>query len=250
MQASHVPLKWQWHSQKGAERRENRDACGLFANTTTSFAVIMDASEKGENGQAFNAQWSKFLIEALGRYASGPTSEHVLEEMRRAQITLRPPAFLLETACFCALLIRHDLERMWIFACGDCRIGVERDEQNVDWLSPVHSMANMYGEAFTIEHAVSDERHRVTRCLKARSFAMPDVLEVQFEPASTWRLATDGYWVDQLIGDLDKTPFDDDRSLLRLGRSLEPMCATDSDNVFVAGTDKPTLLVTKGCCVG
>lgn len=235
MQASHPSLKWQWNSQKGAERKENLDACGLFANATTTFAVIMDAAEKGEKGQAFNARWISLLIEALGHYSPGLTSEQVREEMRKAQRVLRPPGFLLETACFCALLIRHDLERAWIFACGDCRIGMEKDGQDVDWLSPVHSMANVYGEAFTAEHAVSDERHRVTRCLKARRFAAPEVLEVQFEPSSTWLLASDGYWVDQLTGRLDETPFEDDRSFLRLGRSLELMRASDSDNLFVAG---------------
>lgn len=237
MLANHSPpLTWQWHSQKGAERQENRDACGLFANAVTTFAVVMDASEKGANGQAFNACWMTWVIQALAQHPSGLTVEQVLEHMRAAQRMLRPPRFLREAACFCALLIRHDLGRAWVLACGDCRIGLEKNGQDIAWLSPVHSMANVSGEAFTLEHAHADARHTVTRCLKVTRFTEPEVLETPFDPASTWLLATDGYWVDQLTGRLGDTHFADDRSLLKLGRSVTPLHASDSDNLCVAGT--------------
>ena len=66
MPADHLsPLTWQWRSQKGAERQENRDACGLFANAVTTFAVVMDASAQGENGQSFNMFWMTQVIQAL-----------------------------------------------------------------------------------------------------------------------------------------------------------------------------------------
>lgn len=234
MPAKHLPtLTWQWHSQKGAERQENRDACGLFANAATTFAVVMDASEKGANGQAFNACWIEWVIHALAQHPSEPMVEQVLAHMRTAQRMLRPPRFLLETACFCALLIRHDLGRAWMLACGDCRIGLERNGQDIAWRSPVHSMANACGEAFTLEHARAEERHTVTRCLNVKRFTEPEVLETPFDPACTWLLATDGYWVDQLTGCLAEKPFKDDRSLLKLGRLLEPMHVSDSDNLFV-----------------
>lgn len=236
MLADHLsPLTWQWRSQKGAERQENRDACGLFANAVTTFAVVMDASAQGENGQDFNMFWMTQVIQALAQHPSGPTVEQVLAHMRTAQRMLRPPRFLLETACFCALLIRHDLGRAWILACGDCRIGLEKNGQDIAWLSPVHSQANMLGEAFTLEHALSDARHTVTRCLKVKRFTAPEVLEAPFDPASTWLLATDGYWVDQLTGQLGDPHFADDRSLLKLGRSVTPLHASDSDNLRVVG---------------
>ena len=87
MLADHLsPLTWQWHSQKGAERQENRDACGLFANAVTMFAVVMNASAQGENGQSFNIFWMTQVIQALAQPPSGPTVEQVLAHMRhRAQ---------------------------------------------------------------------------------------------------------------------------------------------------------------------
>ena len=121
---------------------------------------------------------------------------------------------------------------------------MEKNGQDIAWLSPVHSMANVSGEAFTLEHALSDARHTVTRCLKVRRFTVPEVLEAPFDPASTWLLATDGYWVDQLTGRLGNPHFADDRSLLKLGRSVTSLHASDSDNLYVASA-----LHTPASCV-
>ena len=107
---------------------------------------------------------------------------------------------LLETACFCALLIR----RMILAVHGYWRAGIA----GLDWKKTARTSPAVSGSptgqyawrSFYLEHALSDARHTVTRCLKVKRFTAPEVLEAPFDPASTWLLATDGYWVDQLTG--------------------------------------------------
>lgn len=233
MQVGNNPLSWGWYSKQGVQRKENRDSAGIFYNGIATFAVVMDASEKGKKGKEFNALWIKLLFESLCCYGSKISKDSILVEMQKAQAKLRPPDFLLETACFCALLIRHDIECAWVFSCGDCRVGIGHDTGSIEWISGVHSIVNIFSDSFTVEHARSAERHTVTRCLKVKRFDIPDVLEVFCNQETKFFLATDGYWIDKYIGRAHEEPSEDDSSLLNIGGSPGQVCESDSDNLYI-----------------
>ena len=64
MESGTPRIKCQWNSKRGSARKENRDACGVFASDAATFAIVMDASEKGERGVEFNAKWIDLLLQA------------------------------------------------------------------------------------------------------------------------------------------------------------------------------------------
>ncbi len=221
-----------WTSRKGQERLDNRDAGGLFVSTQSTLAIVLDASERGPHGAYFAQHWVRHVLDAAAALADA-TAERLIELMRAAHRDLRMQ-YPAEVACYGALLVRHDLHRAWALNCGDCRIGVRQSGMAIEWLTPVHTIANMQGELFTVEHARSEERHVVTRVLNAKRFVLPDIVELSISTTARYVLATDGYWIEDMLATRPELHGTDDASVMIL--TFPPATSSmqaDCDNWYV-----------------
>ena len=194
--------------------------------------MIVDASERGPHGAAFAQKWLRHVIDAAAENIE-PTIEQITSLMRTAHYDLRTK-YPAEIACYGVLLVRHDLNQAWTLNCGDCRIGIHERGEAVEWVTPVHTLANMFGEQFNIAHARSNERHTVTRALKAGRFMMPDIRAFTVSMTAQFALATDGYWVDDFLNTpLEQRDYADDASIMMLSTfEVIPEVETDCENWY------------------
>lgn len=222
-----------WFSKKGSTRAQNSDACAVFYNQSYAFAIIGDASEKGNHGREYLMQWMSSVVDSVFIETS-LNCESIIGIMKKEHEKLRTQ-FVSSRACWGALFIDHKTEKTWTFSCGDCRVGIEHYDGSVEWLTPVHSLANWRGEEFTNEHAWSSCRHQVTRTLKSKRFAAPAVLENKYDIKSNWILATDGYWIEQRIKQIPIENLEDDSSFLRFSYDRGgTIVDTDYDNYYIS----------------
>ena len=112
--------------------------------------------------------------------------------------------FLFNIASYLILLLpkqESDLSAK-IIHCGDCRLGIRRENGDIMWQTNVHTAANSDGSFFSEECYLDPARHMLTRCLNARRFQYPDVQEIHSTNRCTcrctWLLCTDGYWAEYL----------------------------------------------------
>jgi len=213
-------LGWQWMSRKGSARHENRDTCGLFSSEEYTFAVVVDASSKGERGIEFNEIWVSNLLRVLPFQL--PTHSCVIGAMRTAQTSLREARLFVERACYAALLLPHGPKNPTAFICGDCSIGFNSNESETQWLTPTQTLAG-FCERFSPGHAKVSP-NIVTNTLNGRRFDTPLIIDLPPSTRRTWVLATDGFLAAQKQG-LTGSP--DDSSCLLLGEDVKVQCDTD-----------------------
>ncbi|WP_348944253.1 hypothetical protein ABHF33_12455 [Chitinibacter sp. FCG-7] len=220
-----------WVSIKGFDQAENRDAGGVFACGTYTFAVIMDASGHGTKAISFTAIWLKALLALLPE--STPTADSVVQLMREAHQKLREARLFQERACFAALLIPHDRSPCTAFISGDCRIGSQPKVEEVHWLTPVHTLEAASAKVFNDVGGLVN-RQLVTRVLKARRFDPPELMQLSHDIGQAWILATDGFWRSDCSA--EKLP-SDDCSFLRLHHEGTSSVQQhhDDDNLHLVG---------------
>jgi serine/threonine protein phosphatase PrpC len=223
-------MKINWFSRKGGNRSENRDAAGVIDSPTVFLGIIIDGGTKGPKGAAFVKAWTtKFLNDIASQ--TEVTVEQVLSSMRQAQVAIRfqYPA---ETACYTALLLRHDIQKAWALTCGDCRLGFKTDRKELCWLTQVHTVEQFLNSPPSPSFSSLSTRHIVTRCLNSKRFSIPDIIELPYSKDGLWLLASDGYW-DVFDGEISPISSEDDISLMTVGEALS--CSTrdsDADNLF------------------
>lgn len=107
-----------------------------------------------------------------------------------------------------------DAQRVWGYCAGDVRMGYMR-EGALNWLSPVHTAANVF-VPFTDELKSSSNRHILTRCLKLHRAFAPEYFQFGLPDDSQIVCATDGFWCDShwgnpqsLVSEPSQRPFDD-----------------------------------------
>lgn len=218
---------WQWTSKQGESRIENRDTCGVFISKTYTFAVVVDASSKGSRGINFNQIWVSGLLNSLPYQL--PTVEGVISAMRNAHSLLREARLFTERACYVAILLPHTSVTPTAFICGDCSVGMKSYHDELQWLTPTHTLARFCDNALLEESGVNP--NIVTRTLNARRFDAPFVISLPPPNHGDWVLATDGFRDSFQHGLISCV---DDSSCLILGENLESNCNTDTQNFFLA----------------
>jgi hypothetical protein len=162
-----------------------------------------------------------------------PCFEHVLDRMEAEHKRIRHD-FPAETACYAGFFVDFVNKAIWAFSCGDCRVGLLQDG-SPSWVTPVHSSANWRGEEFTLEHAQSSTRRIVTRTLNSKRFVRPEVIQMDYDPAALWILATDGYWIDRLMLS-DAALCLDDASFLQIHAGADGLTVeSDCGNLYQVG---------------
>jgi len=229
-------MNWHWFSRQGTQRQHNHDAASLVVAHDYVFAMIVDAAEKGSDGAGLARYWTQTIALKLSELAGLPTHDQVMEVMRSAHLSLRDH-YICERAAYCAILLHTQGQQAWFISCGDCRLGIKQDAK-ITWLSNVHTLANFNGEEFSATHLSDPNRHTLTRCLKARSFTKPDVIQFDWpiDPSkvSSLCLCSDGYWAEHIGHGVRLELLEDDASFLELSDFSTPLhvpqANSDCDN--------------------
>lgn len=225
------PVFIDWFSRKGQARKRNSDACAVLNKPSYFIAIIGDASEKGLRGSDYVMSWMKSVVNQIP-VEHVPSCDVILTVMKQVHLQLRPH-FPSARASWGALFIDHKNEKIWMFSCGDCRVGIEDAEGSIAWHTNVHSQANWTGEKFSSAHAGMPDRHHITRSLNAKRFVDPDVMEIEYAAQDHWILATDGYWVEHKIKGIPICNLQDDASFLRVAWSKKKRCVeSDTENYY------------------
>lgn len=217
---------WRWYSTQGTTCAENRDACGIFECGTYTSAVVVDASPGGERGIQFNACWIATVLDRMSPEL--PSTTLVLSALHDGQKRLRTERFFAEKASYVALLLPREGQDAYVFCCGDCTLGIQSPDANIEWLTRPHTLRNALKDLGI--DANTSKRHIVTRTLNARRFEQPDVQVIRANHSGLWVLATDGYRYRET--DDTRHP-DDDCSVLRIGSEFDAEPATAHSNLFV-----------------
>lgn len=220
------PATWQWYSRQGTTCAENRDACGIYESAAYSFFVVVDASPRGERGIQFTTCWITTVLDRMSPELPSITS--VLSALHEGQKHLRTERFFAEKASYAAFLLPRQAKDAYAFCCGDCTLGTQTPNGNVEWLTRTHTLVNALEELGI--NADASKRHIVTRTLNAKRFQKPEVHLVPANASGLWVLATDGY----RYRESDDTGHPkDDSSALFIGNGLEAEPAAAHTNLFV-----------------
>lgn len=232
----------EWRTQKGSCRAKNHDACGVHVGVERTVAVIVDAAEEGAKAADYAMEWVRQLL-TIAQGNEPLTPEYFISQMRRSHGEQRSAGFLCEIAAYAVLVIDSKQQQAWALNCGDCRVGGLSRHGDVHWMTPVHTGANPLGDEFTPQHACLDERHFLTRRLRVSKFDVPAFTGLDDSEIVAWLLATDGYWVPQLLEVSPDSEPEDDASLLILSQPVKSIkYAPDCVNFISITADAPGAL--------
>jgi len=205
----------EWRSKRGRSRVENRDACGVHISNEQILAAVVDAAEVGIRGVEYARHWVQQIL-GIACTNSALTHEQLVSAMRQAHSEQQAAGYLSEIAAYAVLVIDLKGGVSWALNCGDCRIGCITKEEELRWLTPVHTCANPLGEDFTADHAAMSSRHILTRRLRVKRFDEPALTLLDQNSVRSWLLATDGYWIENMENLNGNADHEDDASVLHL----------------------------------
>ena len=99
-------------------------------------------------------------------------------------------------------------------------------------MTPVHTVANVWGGELDKASAVMSDRHVLTRCWNAKRFVEPQY--VQFNTfGQPICIASDGYWLEHVLLDQAWGALEDDASCLFQTDGFKSEIQTDAKNFLL-----------------
>lgn len=227
-----MPISWM--SRQGQRTRTNNDAAAAGHKDHYLLAMLVDAADKGSNGQGLAQHWAHTIVRAALSGNQPPDITSITQLMREQQRELRHH-YLHEIASYCCVLIDLQSRQLHILHTGDCLVGTQQANSRIDWITTPHTLSNQLPYAQMPPATVpAEQRHLLTRSLNARCFCSPDSYATVLEPAASLLLCTDGYWYEHLKQGVDLQQLQDDASVLSLTLG-EPTNRqqTDCDNFSI-----------------
>ncbi|MGO2090190.1 MAG: protein phosphatase 2C domain-containing protein [Oceanisphaera sp.] len=222
-------MKLSWRSRKGNQSRTNNDAMGCYQDSDYLVAVVVDASEKGPEGAGYALArfWVAELISSIQselKKGSELSSRMLFHQIREAHPKLRPQ-HLYAIASYTVLGFNKCTGELLILYCGDCLVAIESPSGELQWMIEPHHCSRQQG----LEGALFlDSRNILTRCLKARRFEGPTIIQSSLCGHNKVLICTDGYWAEHLSLKQDWDNLEDDASVLLI---------SPSENVFKYTTE-------------
>ncbi|BBT92720.1 hypothetical protein KK010_17355 [Enterobacter mori] len=210
----------EWNSQTGSQRTCNHDSAACFVCDQYLAAIIVDAAEKGSQGQAFSYYWSQEVLTLLKKNCEQLHDPNVaISCLKTVHSTLRN-TFLKEVASYSIVIIDRVSRNGYLITAGDCRVRL-----NETWLNEPHRLS-----AF-LPQFHEQTSSTLTRRLVVRRFSQPEVIPFVWLTEDRLMLCSDGFWECEGTN----TQGEDDSSFLRIIESLEPPAITnlsDTENLF------------------
>ncbi|PTP11651.1 hypothetical protein CWO27_22410 [Vibrio sp. 10N.286.51.C3] len=218
----------EWFSRKGAERDQNSDFTHIFESANYLYLIMVDPSNKGNNGNDFAHWWGALVVEEIKKEEFDNFYESLVNVMKKIQPKIRLD-YLKETASYAILRITKTTLCVEVIHAGDCRVAL-RKEVELTYKTNVHTLANR-SQWFGEEHYLCESRHLVTKTLNARRFSMPDYTKFQMNRSEILDVMSDGYWIEYLVIHKQVEGLCDDASRLSIDFSKLNCHSIDSDVV-------------------
>ncbi|HED6242077.1 TPA: hypothetical protein R5X36_004250 [Enterobacter sichuanensis] len=210
----------EWNSQTGSQRTCNHDSAACFVYDEYLVAIIVDAAEKGSQGQAFSCYWSQKVLTLLKKNSSQlQNPDAVISCLKTVHLTLRK-TFLKEVASYSIVIIDRISRNGYLITAGDCRVRL-----NDTWLNAPHRLSAFLPQLY------EQTSSTLTRRLVVRRFSQPEVIPFVWPPEERLMLCSDGFWECEGTNKQGE----DDCSFLRITESQETLAITscsDTENFF------------------
>jgi serine/threonine protein phosphatase PrpC len=187
-----MALHYEWHSFSGSLTDDNRDCCGIAERPDAWLAIVVDGSTTGPHGGELARELACRLVD--GFLASDPpvTEQQICDLLRKAHEDLRLQYPADSASYFIA--VHGEQGSLMTLHAGDCRIGRVGQDNAIEWLSGVHTLANATAPVSDAALAVHPGRHLLTRSFRPRQFEQPECGQCSLMPDEELVIATDGFW--------------------------------------------------------
>lgn len=202
------------YSQRGTAHTSNRDYISCFDYDDSILVLLIDiATISPLEGDSFIDLFNELICRTV-THDHLQSKELFLDSIEQIVNKLKC-SFKIGVASMITVHIPINSVTVWGYTVGDARFGKIRNN-DIIWLTNVHTGANPLGEIFTEEMKILPERRLLTRALNMRKSFEPDYFELDNTEALPIVIASDGFWADLPL---------EDQKLLLAGKTLE----TDDD---------------------
>jgi serine/threonine protein phosphatase PrpC len=212
-------LKIECRSLKGKKRSANQDFIATFSLAEGVLIVLVDiATATSVDGNSFISTLNRKISQHITRAYFNETTlvpcfVKIVDELKKD--------FKTGCASLIVTCIPFRKSNVWGFVVGDARLG-KLDQQKIEWITPVHTAANPFGEKFTEKMKNVPERHLLTRSLNMRKLFKPEYFEIDTSDGKSLIIASDGFWAElstaqqhKFLHNLSYTT-DDDSSVVKI----------------------------------
>ena len=185
--------KWKFVSKQGAERTENKDYFSILHSEVGTWVIAFDIATSSQA----TIDLAKYYISYLHKQLQHKDVDNacVRKEIIQSAFEATKNKFRIGKASFLVIYRSVVSDKIVGLCAGDCRIG-KRQADCIEWLSPVHTGINPFGELLNPEMRYKEERHILTRSFNLRRDFEPEEFELLFSPNDEFVLATDGFWLE------------------------------------------------------
>lgn len=226
------------YSQQGRARQSNRDFVGVFELKRGLLVYLLDISTSSAlNGINFVERLNCLLSERLTQYVV-TDNNRFLEVFKQIILDLQQ-TFKSGSASLITCFISYESNTIWGYTAGDPRLGV-MDEQ-ITWVSPVHTGANPFDKSFTDNMKLLPERHILTRSVNMQKKYNPEFFQLELSKEQSLVIGTDGFWAEltpvqqQQVLTGQYVPTEDDCSIFTIQNFLGAVnshCSDLPENCF------------------
>jgi serine/threonine protein phosphatase PrpC len=204
-----MAFHWNWCSHVGIARPENQDYAGIALGEDFIFAVVADGVFSRPRSGKLAQDLVSTLVDCAAAKNRIPESSDVLQWTEDAfQKLKRDREPKSSTSFLAAVFVREQL--LFSVHAGDCRAGVLDSNLDVEWKTPVHSVATAIKTLSEAEICSHPARNQLTRTFGTKRFCIPEVIRLGCDYKNGAILATDGYWAE-IPKNLQKIIFSSDR---------------------------------------
>lgn len=184
-----------WYSRQGNLTPDNRDYCGISEAGGTTLCVLADGATGCPAGGDLAKALVCLLLDGFLRLSPPATIDGMVGLLGEAHAGLRRkhPA---DSAGYIIALMGKGPTVTTLHA-GDCRLGRLANQGSIQWLTPVHVLANAIQDLDEPALRLSPGRRLLTRSFRAKRFQTPACAIHEFDERDRGLLiASDGFWAD------------------------------------------------------
>lgn len=205
------------YSQQGFARDSNRDFIGVFEFDSGVLMYLLDFSTRSSlNCGSFVEQLNDLISEYI-THEIVANYKLFFKVFQKIIVDIKK-SFKSGTASLIISFIEYGADSVWGYTVGDSRIGIMDEE--ISWISAVHTGANPFGESFTDAMKLNPDRHLLTRSLNMRKEYRPDFFQFDVAHNNRFIIASDGFWAELT-------------SELQLNLLAKQQVQTEDDSTFI-----------------
>lgn len=226
-------MQMDWQSRTGSQRKHNSDALAVSIKETFCLIVLVDAVES-PNSQALARCWAQCCIDDFDTSDFSDPSI-VIRKLKQRYLSFRL-RFFEERASYTLAIIDIKSRQGWLLFAGDCRAGLKKGDDSIDWLHLPHTLEAQLSLFSSDTPLIEDAHHHLTRSFKGRRFESPEIQRFNWSEKTDFVLCSDGYWREHLQEGIALYELNDDASIFRMSvGALAFTPQSDTANFFIYG---------------